>query len=90
MNLVYDSDFLKKLKKVDVKVRKSFKRSISLFNEDPTDPRLNNHRLRDKYLGHRSIDVNANWRAIYKETKIGGDEVAYFVAIGTHKELYGE
>lgn len=88
MKIVYDSNFLKKLKKTDVRIRKSFKEKIYLFAQNPNNPQLNNHALRKKYQGYRSIDITNDWRAIYKTTEISDETVAYFIDIGTHEQLY--
>jgi len=88
MNVKLSSGFLKKLKKIDVRIRKSFKERIIVFSKDPSDPQLDNHPLKREWKGHRSIDITADYRAIYKETQIGDENVAYFVALGTHDELY--
>lgn len=88
MNVELDPDLPKRLKKLNVKIRKSFKEIIITFSRNPQEPKLNNHPLKKQWHGHRSIDITANWRAIYKEIKVGSEKVAYFVAIGTHKELY--
>ena len=90
MIIRYSPLFLKTLKKLDVKVRKSFKEQILLFTKNPNNPQLNNHPLKKEWRGYRSIDITANWRAIYEEKYEGGEETAYFVLIGTHKQLYGE
>lgn len=90
MNAVLDSDFLRKLKKVDVRIRKAFKERIVLFSENPNEPKLNNHRLKDEYEGYMSIDITVDYRAIYKEAQIGEENVAYFFKLGTHDELYGK
>lgn len=89
MKIVYDPDFLEKLKKVNVRIRKRVKERVFLFSKDPNTLQLNNHPLKEEFQGYRSIDITNNWRAIYKETKTGEDIVAYFVTIGTHRELYG-
>lgn len=88
MNVALDSDFLKKFKKVNVRIKKSFKERILLFSENHSHPQLNNHALRDEYEGYRSIDISSDWRAVYKETQIGEETVAYFVELGTHDQLY--
>lgn len=88
MNVELDPDVVKRLKKLDVKILKSFKVRIIKFSKNPKDPKLNNHRLKKEWHGCRSIDINADWRAIYKVIQIREENVAYFVAIGTHKELY--
>ena len=79
---------IQKVKRQDVRISKSFKRAISLFSVDPYDPELNNHELHQNWDGFRSIDITADWRAIYQEISEGDDVIAYFVALGTHEELY--
>ncbi|HBL51671.1 MAG: hypothetical protein A3D24_02295 [Candidatus Blackburnbacteria bacterium RIFCSPHIGHO2_02_FULL_39_13] len=88
MTIRYSSDFLRQLKKLNVRVRKSFKEKITTFIKNPFSPELDNHSLKREYQGYRSIDITNDYRAIYQE-KVEGDElVAYFISIGTHKELY--
>ncbi len=65
MIIKYSPSFLKLFKQVDVRIRKSFKERIILFSKNPHDLQLNNHVLKDPYTGCRSIDVSADWRAIY-------------------------
>lgn len=88
MKVVYDPLFLKKLKKANVRIRKSVKDRLLAFSSDPNNTQLNNHPLKNEYQGFRSINITNDWRAIYKEEKIGKDKVAYFIILGTHKELY--
>ena len=90
MNAVLDSDFLKKFKKLDVRIRKAFKESILLFSKYPNNPQLNNHKLKEEFEGYMSIDITSDHRAIYKEVQIGKENVAYFVDLDTHDELYGK
>lgn len=90
MNFSLDSAFLKKLKKVDVRISKNVKKKLVLFSKNPKDPQLSNHVLKDEYQDYRSIDITADYRAIYKEVVIGGEKVAYFETFGTHDELYGK
>ena len=90
MKIVYDSLFIDTLKKVNVRIRKSFKERIFLFSKDPHNLQLDNHALREKYQGYRSIDITADYRAIYKERLEGEKTIAYFTEPGTHKQLYGK
>lgn len=89
MKVFYDSAFYEKLKKVNVRIRKSLKERMLLFSKNPNDPALHNHALRDEWQGYRSIDITNKVRAIYKEVLVRQDIVAYFAIFGTHKELYG-
>jgi len=89
MKVKLDPDLLKKLKKLDVRIRKRFRKRILLFSKNPNDPELNNHSLKREYQGLRSIDITNDYRAVYEEMTVGEDTVAHFFLLGTHKELYG-
>ncbi len=54
--------------------------------QDPYHALLRNHALLGQFDGYRSISVSGDLRAIY--TLVAKD-TAYFVAFGTHSELYG-
>lgn len=88
MKRQYDPEFIKALKKADVRIHKSFRKRISIFAKNPYDSILNNHKLKREHKGYRSIDITNDWRALYVEKTAGEETVAYFSAIGTHKQLY--
>ncbi len=88
MKAQYDPEFIKILKKQNVRIRKSFREAIRIFSKSPFDPRLNNHKLQREHKGYRSINITANWRALYREFQEGKDTIAYFVTLGIHRELY--
>ncbi|MBI2018226.1 type II toxin-antitoxin system mRNA interferase toxin, RelE/StbE family [Candidatus Daviesbacteria bacterium] len=90
MIIRYSPIFLRTLKKADVRVRKSFKEKVLIFSRNPNDFELDNHLLKEPYQGLRSIDITANWRAIYAEKSEGEVVVVYFVLLGTHDQLYQE
>jgi len=89
MKVFYDPKFYEKLKKVDVRIRKSVKKQMLLFSKSPIDPSLRNHALQGEWQGYRSIDITNDVRAIYKKVQVREDIVAYFAIFGTHRELYG-
>lgn len=89
MKLQYDPDFIKQLKKINVRIRKCFLKQIYIFQINPNDESLRNHELHGEWKGHRSINITADWRALYEEIHEGQELVAYFSYIGTHKDLYG-
>lgn len=88
MKVQFSPELIDKLKKQDVRIRHSFKKAIELFTQDPNNLELDNHELEREWQGFRSIDITADLRTIYQEDKEGSKLVAYFVALGTHKELY--
>ena len=59
---------------------------LVLFVKNQFNPILNNHALSGKYQGCRSINITGDVRAIYK--MLNNEEIAYFVAIDTHSNLY--
>lgn len=81
-------DFIRQYKDADVRIRNAFDKRFAVFAKNPMDPHLNNHSLRDAWQGYRSIDITADWRAIYKELTEGEECIAYFIALNTHKKLY--
>ena len=90
MKVQLSPELIDKLKKQDVRTRHNFKKAIELFSQDPNNLELDNHELEREWEGFRSIDVTADLRAIYQENREEDESMAYFVALGTHDELYGK
>jgi len=88
MEIEFSPIFRKQYLKVNVRIRNKTNDCLRVFKNNPNDLQLNNHALKREWEGYRSIDITADYRAIYKEIKQGKDIIAYFVAIGTHKMLY--
>lgn len=88
MKVVYDRAFIRKLKKVNVRIRKKVIEKALIFSKNPHDPQLHNHALKGDKEGYRSINIASDWRILYKEIRIGKEVVAYFLIFGTHKDLY--
>lgn len=88
MEIEYSAQFRKQYLKANVRVRNKTDVCIQLFEQNPSDLQLNNHELKRGWKGHRSIDITADWRAIYQEEETGGKIVFTFVALGIHDQLY--
>ena len=86
MKIDYSKRFLKQLKKTPEKIRKSFKKRLKIFILDKRSAILNNHALKGKFRGFRSINVTGDWRAMFRELR--GGEIIRFYSIGTHSQLY--
>jgi len=78
--------FEKKLRRLNAKQQERFFERLRLFQNDPYHDILDNHPLKGKLKGYRSIDVAGDLRAIYKEDS---PWLAIFVDVGTHSQLYG-
>lgn len=89
MNIRQSPDFYAIYKSLNVRIRNQFDKILRLFIKNPLDPQLNNHELHDRWKGYRCIDITSDYRAIYEELTDGDEPVAYFIAIGTHLQLYG-
>lgn len=78
--------FVKTYRKLPEKLRKTVKEKLVLFCEEPFLQELNNHTLSGKYQNHRSININGDYRAVYKNLS---EKEVIFVSLGTHSQLYG-
>ncbi|OGD89164.1 hypothetical protein A3J17_01270 [Candidatus Curtissbacteria bacterium RIFCSPLOWO2_02_FULL_40_11] len=85
MKIYLHKRFLKDYKKLTLSQKKKFKDRRNLFLRDEFNPILNNHGLKGKWLGYRSINVTGDIRVIFKRET----ESALFVAIDNHSNLYG-
>ena len=76
---------LEKLKKKDFKLNRKIQKQLQLFTINPTHPSLRLHKLSGNLKGFQSISITKGFRMIYL---VKQDDVAYFVDIGTHDEVY--
>lgn len=86
MQIEYSKKFIKEYKKCPPKIKIAFKKRLKLFLENYNHPIVKNHKLNGKFKKYRSININADWRAIFQELK--EEKVVYFIIIGTHSKLY--
>lgn len=85
MNTRFHKNFEKQYKRLQKREKNRFKEKIQIFFKDEFDPILNNHPLKGKYKGYRSINVTGDLRAVYK--RLVRDR-AVFIAIDKHSNLY--
>ncbi len=84
MVINYHKDFIKDSKRLTVQQKGKLTERLKLFGQNEFDPILNNHSLRGKYLGCRSINITGDLRAVYKSL---GENII-FVTIDSHSNLY--
>jgi addiction module RelE/StbE family toxin len=84
MRVLPHKKFQKKLNKYPF-LKEQAEERIILFITDPFHPILNNHPLVGKWEGYRSINITGDFRAIFEFIE---DDVAYFVDLDTHSNLY--
>ncbi len=85
MNVLFHRNFEKHYKRLQKREKNRFKEKIQVFLKDEFDPILNNHPLKGKYKGYRSINVTGDLRAVYK--RLIRNKVI-FVVIDKHSNLY--
>lgn len=78
-------NFKKQFNKLTESQKRKFRERRDIFLRDEFNPILNNHALKGKYQGYRSINVSGDIRAIYLKRS----EEIIFAAIGSHSKLYG-
>lgn len=85
MTLRFHRTFEKQYKKLRKNEQHRVKERLALFIQDEFHPVLNNHPLRGKYQGYRSINMTGDLRAIYKHQS---PDLRIFVTVDTHSNLY--
>lgn len=81
----YNKTFQKQVLKLPPAQKKRLLKMVNLFSKNPNGTSLYNHQLTGKWKGYRSIAFGGDWRAHYK---MAGKNLAVFVAVGTHNQLY--
>ncbi|HEY6327726.1 MAG TPA: type II toxin-antitoxin system mRNA interferase toxin, RelE/StbE family [Blastocatellia bacterium] len=88
MEIAFSSSFKKALRKriaSDPGVEARFWERVEMFKTNPFDPRLRTHKLSGKLKDLWSFGVEYDLRVIFHFVD---DQRAYFIDIGTHKEVY--
>ncbi len=79
-------NFVKQAAQLKPAQKKRLQAALKLFQQQPMHTDLYNHPLTGQWKGYRSIAFGGDWRAHYELTDNGA--VAWFVACGTHSQLY--
>ena len=85
MKVKFHKQFAKQLGKYPLKIQAAFQKRLDIFLANPFDPILSNHSLTGKWQGYRSINISGDLRALYE---LLDEDTAFFVALGTHSQLY--
>jgi addiction module RelE/StbE family toxin len=87
MKIIFHKDFLKayaRLGKID---RKAVDNTIQIFQQNQNDSKLNNHALKGKHGGVRSLSVKFDLRILFIEQQ--NYSIVIMLEVGTHSQLYG-
>ncbi len=87
MEIRYHRNFLKSYRKrikPNSRLDIQFKERISLFQENPKNPLLKNHRLTGEKSQYHSFSVTGDVRVIYRRL----ENIVILYDIGTHNQVY--
>lgn len=88
MQIKFSDEFiadLKKIKHQDKKLVLKIEKQLTLFKIDPKHPSLRLHKLSGKFKNTWSISITKSARMVYV---LLAHDIAYFVDIGTHDQVY--
>lgn len=89
MKIEFTHDFMKIFRKrfsPNPKIQKKFDERVRKFAENPDNPILKNHALDGKLQNHRAFSITGDIRVVYYIF----EDIAYFIDIGTHNQVYGK
>jgi len=67
------------------KLRDAFRERLKLFEVNPFDATLNNHPLKGKWRGKRSVNITGDCRLIFEDL---GNSIYVLHDFGAHNQLY--
>lgn len=85
MKIRFHKNFEKQYQRLNKKQKGRVQERLILFLENPFHPILDNHPLKGKYVGYRSINITGDLRAVYKFVS---EQEYIFVAVDSHSNLY--
>lgn len=86
MHVRFSRLFVKQYERADPKIKSAFDKKLELFLMDLSNHQLNDHPLKGKFQGYRSLNVTGDWRDLYLEDR--ESKRVIFEALGTHSQLY--
>lgn len=87
MQIIFHRDFSKAYSKLGKAGQKAVDKTIQLFEQNKNDPKLNNHPLKGKRSGIRSLNVKFDLRILFIEEQ--DYLMVIMLKVGSHAELYG-
>ena len=87
-SIVYHKRFRKSFEKLPNLIKSKAITIIEIFQHNPFEKQLRNHKLHKEFEGFRSIDVTGDYRIIFRELSNNMYELVELVDVGTHAQLY--
>jgi addiction module RelE/StbE family toxin len=86
MKIEFARSFKKQYDKAPEKIKNSFNKKLIIFERNKFDNHLDNHKLKGKLIGLRSISITGDWRAVFLEKE--NETIVFFIMLGTHSQIY--
>lgn len=83
MKILYTSKFVRQYKKLPKSIKEKAKNKEKIFKEDVSDPWLETHKLKGRFVGYWSFSINSKNRIMFRFSKKSQNTV-YFCYIGDH------
>lgn len=77
--------FRRRVKRLSSAEQRAFARALRLFEQDPTDPRLDTHNLRGPHEGKLAFSFGYDARVVFEWE----GRTALLLDVGSHDEVYG-
>ncbi len=85
MTIQYSAGFDQQFARLPKTLKRKATDCIELFLDDPKHEALRRHALGEEWAGYYSISADEDLRLHFK---LLDDDTAFFVAVGTHSQLY--
>ncbi len=86
MRILYAASFLRAYKKLPRESQGRVDVALDIFQMNPFDPRLRNHKLSGPKRDLRSISAGYDLRILYRES--GGHLIVVIATVGKHDDVY--
>ena len=86
MKIFYTKRFLKGVKKLPSHQQSQVQKTLFVFEKNPLEPSLRNHRLQGVQKEYYSISAAYDLRLIFQQK--GGYAIVLFIDVGKHEKVY--
>ncbi len=86
MEIIRSSAFRRAYGKLEWHQQEQVDYALDIFEMNPLDPRLRNHKLIGPKKGVRSFSAGYDLRILYLDQ--GGHMIVFLLKVGTHDEVY--
>jgi mRNA-degrading endonuclease YafQ of YafQ-DinJ toxin-antitoxin module len=85
VQLVVTPHFRRRVKNLAADEQHALARALRIFERDPTDPRIDTHKLRGEHAGKLAFSFGYDARVVFQWE----GQAAILLDVGNHDEVYG-